>query len=76
MVNEASGFGTGQLPDKEGRMYHATADGYYLVPTAEVPVTNIFRDVILEGEELPVKMTAYTPASAVRQAHTAKMCVA
>ena len=61
MVNEASGFSTGQLPDKEGQMYHATADGYYLVPTAEVPVTNIFRDVILEQSELPVKMTAYTP---------------
>ena len=61
MVNEASGFGTGQLPDKEGRMYHATADGFYLVPTAEVPITNIFRDVILEQSELPVKMTAYTP---------------
>ena len=61
MVNEASGFGTGQLPDKEGQMYHATADGYYLVPTAEVSVTNIFRDVILEQSELPVKMTAYTP---------------
>ena len=61
MVNEASGFGTGHLPDKEGQMYHATADGYYLVPTAEVPVTNIFRDVILEQNELPVKMTAYTP---------------
>ncbi|MBQ6862342.1 MAG: serine--tRNA ligase [Alistipes sp.] len=61
MVNEASGFGTGQLPDKEGQMYHATADNFYLVPTAEVPVTNIFRDVILEGAELPVKMTAYTP---------------
>ena len=61
MVNEASGFGTGQLPDKEGQMYHATADGYYLVPTAEVPVTNIFRDVILDHSELPVKMTAYTP---------------
>ena len=61
MVNEASGFGTGQLPDKEGQMYHATADGYYLVPTAEVPVTNIFRDVILDQSELPVKMTAYTP---------------
>ena len=61
MVNEASGFGTGQLPEKEGQMYHATADGYYLVPTAEVPVTNIFRDVILEQNELPVKMTAYTP---------------
>ena len=61
MVNEASGFGTGQLPDKEGQMYHATADGFYLVPTAEVPVTNIFRDVILDHSELPVKMTAYTP---------------
>ena len=61
MVNEASGFGTGQLPDKEGQMYHAAADGFYLVPTAEVPVTNIFRDVILEQNELPVKMTAYTP---------------
>ena len=61
MVNEASGFGTGQLPDKEGQMYHATADGFYLVPTAEVPITNIFRDVILEQSELPVKMTAYTP---------------
>ena len=61
MVNEASGFGTGQLPDKEGQMYHATADGFYLVPTAEVAVTNIFRDVILEQSELPVKMTAYTP---------------
>ena len=61
MVNEASGFGTGQLPDKEGQMYHVTADGFYLVPTAEVPVTNIFRDVILEQSELPVKMTAYTP---------------
>ena len=61
MVIEASGLGTGQLPDKEGQMYHATADGFYLVPTAEVPVTNIFRDVILEQSELPVKMTAYTP---------------
>ncbi len=61
MVNEASGFGTGQLPDKEGQMYHATADNFYLVPTAEVPVTNIFRDVILDEREFPVKMTAYTP---------------
>ncbi len=61
LVNEASGFGTGQLPDKEGQMYHATADNFYLVPTAEVPVTNIFRDVILEQCELPVMMTAYTP---------------
>lgn len=61
LVNEASGFGTGQLPDKEGQMYHATIDNMYLVPTAEVPVTNIFRDVILEERELPIKMTAYTP---------------
>ena len=61
MVNEASGFGTGQLPDKEGQMYHATADNFYLVPTAEVPVTNIFRDVILSNNDFPVKMTAYTP---------------
>ena len=61
LVNEASGFGTGQLPDKEGQMYHATADNFYLVPTAEVPVTNIFRDVILANNEFPVKMTAYTP---------------
>ena len=61
MVNEASGFGTGQLPDKEGQMYHATVDNFYLVPTAEVPVTNIYRDMILDESELPVKMTAYTP---------------
>ena len=61
LVNEASGFGTGQLPDKEGQMYHATADNFYLVPTAEVPVTNIFRDVILANNDFPVKMTAYTP---------------
>ncbi len=61
MVNEASGFGTGQLPDKEGQMYHANLDNYYLVPTAEVPVTNIYRDVILGENDFPVKMTAYTP---------------
>ena len=61
LVNEASGFGTGQLPDKEGQMYHATADNFYLVPTAEVPVTNIYRDVILGNGDFPVKMTAYTP---------------
>ena len=61
VVNEASGFGTGQLPDKEGQMYHATADNFYLVPTAEVPVTNIFRDVILANSDFPVQMTAYTP---------------
>ncbi len=61
MVNEASGFGTGQLPDKEGQMYHAEVDNFYLVPTAEVPVTNIYRDCILEEKDFPVKMTAYTP---------------
>lgn len=61
MVNEASGFGTGQLPDKEGQMYHATADNFYLIPTAEVPVTNIYRDAIVEEKELPICMTAYTP---------------
>jgi seryl-tRNA synthetase len=61
MVNAASGFGTGQLPDKEGQMYHATVDNFYLVPTAEVPVTNIYRDVILAQKDFPVKMTAYTP---------------
>lgn len=61
MVNEASAYGTGQLPDKEGQMYHATADNFYLIPTAEVPVTNIYRDEILNANELPVKMTAYTP---------------
>jgi seryl-tRNA synthetase len=61
MVNEASAYGTGQLPDKEGQMYHATVDNLYLIPTAEVPVTNIYRDVILKEADLPVKMTAYTP---------------
>lgn len=61
MVNEASGFGTGQLPDKEGQMYFAGLDKFYMVPTAEVPVTNIFRDVILQSSQLPQKLTAYTP---------------
>jgi seryl-tRNA synthetase len=61
MVNEDSGFGTGQLPDKEGQMYHATLDNFYLIPTAEVPVTNIYRDVILNAEMLPIKNIAYTP---------------
>lgn len=61
LVNEASGFGTGQLPDKEGQMYHATEDNLYLIPTAEVPVTNIYRDVILNEDELPKKNMAYTP---------------
>ena len=61
MVNEASAFATGQLPDKEGQMYHATADNFYLIPTAEVPVTNIYRDTIIKLEDLPIKMTAYSP---------------
>jgi len=61
LVNEASAWGTGQLPDKEGQMYHATVDNLYLVPTAEVPLTNIYRDVILEERDLPVAITAYTP---------------
>lgn len=61
MVNEDSGFGTGQLPDKDAQMYHVTLDNYYLIPTAEVPVTNIYRDVILDAAVLPVKNTAYTP---------------
>jgi seryl-tRNA synthetase len=60
MVNEASGFGTGQLPDKEGQMYHVTPDHFYMIPTAEVPVTNIYRDVILDASELPVKNCAYS----------------
>ena len=61
LVNEASGFATGQLPDKEGQMYFASQDKFYLVPTAEVPVTNIYRDTILSESDFPVKMTAYTP---------------
>ncbi|WP_316830842.1 serine--tRNA ligase [Pedobacter aquatilis] len=61
LVNAASGFGTGQLPDKEGQMYHSTVDDLYLIPTAEVPVTNLYRDVIIKEEDLPVKNTAYTP---------------
>jgi seryl-tRNA synthetase len=61
LVNAASGFGTGQLPDKEGQMYHSTVDDLYLIPTAEVPVTNLYRDVIVKEEELPIKNTAYTP---------------
>lgn len=60
VVNEDSGYGTGQLPDKEGQMYHATLDNLYLIPTAEVPVTNIYRDVILEEKDLPVRNTAYS----------------
>ena len=61
LVNEASGYGTGQLPDKEGQMYHVTADDLYLIPTAEVPATNIFRDVLLQESDLPKQLTAFTP---------------
>jgi len=61
LVNEASGYGTGQLPDKEGQMYHSTVDNLYLIPTAEVPVTNMYRDQILKEEDFPIKATAYTP---------------
>ena len=61
LVNEASGYGTGQLPDKEGQMYHVTADDLYLIPTAEVPITNTLRDVILTEGDLPIKLTGYTP---------------
>jgi len=61
MVNEASALGTGQLPDKEGQMYYMPADDFYMIPTAEVPVTNVYRDVIVKTEEFPIKMTAYSP---------------
>jgi seryl-tRNA synthetase len=61
MVNQDSGFGTGQLPDKDGQMYYVNADNFYLIPTAEVPVTNIYRDVILDASDFPIKSTAYTP---------------
>jgi seryl-tRNA synthetase len=61
MVNEDSAYGTGQLPDKDGQMYHVGVDNFYLIPTAEVPVTNIFRDVILNASDFPLKLTAYTP---------------
>jgi seryl-tRNA synthetase len=61
VVNEDSGYGTGQLPDKEGQMYHVGIDNLYLIPTAEVPVTNIYRDVILKESDLPIKNCGYTP---------------
>lgn len=61
LVNEASGYGTGQLPDKEGQMYHATIDNFYLIPTAEVPLTNIYRDEIIRAEDFPIKLCGYTP---------------
>nr|WP_294907615.1 serine--tRNA ligase [uncultured Lacibacter sp.] len=61
MVNEATAYGTGQLPDKEGQMYYMQADNFYMIPTAEVPVTNVYRDEIVKENDLPIKMTAYTP---------------
>lgn len=61
LINEASGYGTGQLPDKEGQMYHVTAENFFLIPTAEVPITNIYRDVILDAKNLPIKNVGYTP---------------
>ena len=61
MVNEATAYGTGQLPDKEGQMYYMQADNFYMIPTSEVPVTNIYRDEIVKEEDLPIKMTAYSP---------------
>lgn len=73
VVNSDSGFGTGQLPDKEGQMYHVGLDDLYLIPTAEVPVTNIYRDVILEEKDLPVKTPHILLVSGVRQVLTGKM---
>lgn len=61
VINEASGYGTGQLPDKEGQMYHITAEDVYLIPTAEVPITNMYRDLIIDPKELPIKNVGYTP---------------
>jgi seryl-tRNA synthetase len=61
LINKDSGFGTGQLPDKDGQMYHATEDDFYLIPTAEVPITNMYRDVIVDVEQLPIKNVGYTP---------------
>jgi len=61
LVNEASAYGTGQLPDKDGQMYHDATDNLYLIPTAEVPVTNIFRDELLHENQLPILCTGYTP---------------
>ena len=68
MVNEDSAYGTGQLPDKEGQMYHVQTDNLYMIPTAEVPVTNIFRNVILKNSDFPVKNVAYSPVLAGKQA--------
>lgn len=75
VVNQASGYGTGQLPDKEGQMYHANVDDLYLIPTAEVPVTNLFRNEILDEKQLPLKYCAYSACSAVRLVRTERMYV-
>ena len=72
VVNEASGYGTGQLPDKEGQMYHCDLDNLYLIPTAEVPVTNIYRDVILDESELPIKTVLTPSVSVAKPAATAR----
>lgn len=76
VVNAASGYGTGQLPDKEGQMYHCEVDDLYLIPTAEVPVTNIYRDVILDEKQLPIKTALIRNVSVAKQAHTVKTCAA
>ncbi len=73
-MNEASGFGTGQLPDKEGQMYFVGEDNLYLIPTAEVPITNLYRDVILKESDFPVKNTGYTPCFRRKPAHMVRMC--
>ena len=73
MVNEDSGFGTGQLPDKDSQMYHVTLDNFYLIPTAEVPVTNIYRDVILDAKDLPLKIRPIRPVSGVKPDPMEKM---
>ena len=74
MVNEASAFGTGQLPDKEGQMYFMPEDNFYMIPTAEVPVTNIYRDEIVKETDLPIKMTAYSPCFQARGRKFWKRC--
>ncbi len=74
VVNAASGYGTGQLPDKEGQMYHCEVDDLYLIPTAEVPVTNIYRDVILDEKQLPIRIVPIHNVSVVKLDPTEKMC--
>lgn len=75
VVNAASGYGTGQLPDKEGQMYHCNVDDLYLIPTAEVPVTNIYRDVILDENSCLLRIVLTHSVSVVKQVHTVRMCV-